>query len=36
VSEYVSIGPLPSTGHGADHIENTYSVARMRILWLLA
>jgi hypothetical protein len=26
VSDCVSMGPLPSTGHGADHIENTSSV----------
>jgi hypothetical protein len=25
VSEWVFIGPLPSTGHGADHIENSSS-----------
>jgi hypothetical protein len=31
VSECVFTGPLPRTGHGADHIENTSSVVRMRV-----
>jgi hypothetical protein len=35
VSECVFIGPLPSTGYGADHIENTSSV-RMRASWPVA
>jgi hypothetical protein len=30
VSECVFIGPLPSIGYGADHIESTSSVVRMR------
>jgi hypothetical protein len=30
----VFTAPLPSIGHGADHIENTYSV--VRLLWNLA
>jgi hypothetical protein len=36
VSESVFIGPLPSTGHDADHIENTSSVVRMHVYWLVA
>jgi hypothetical protein len=28
----VFIGPLPSTEHGADHIENIFSVVRMCVL----
>jgi hypothetical protein len=36
VSECMLIGPLPSTGHCADRIENTSSVARMRVYWPVA
>jgi hypothetical protein len=36
VSECVFIGSLPSTGHGADNIENASSFARMRAYLLVA
>jgi hypothetical protein len=34
--ECVFIGPLTSTGHCADHTENTPSVVRMRVYWPVA
>jgi hypothetical protein len=36
LSECVSIGRLPSTGHGADHTENISAVVRMRVHWPVA